>query len=185
MATIEDLQNVNILPIGAVGKTFIFQRLHNKIYRRSYFRPQNPKSAIQQVRRSLFHVGVRQWQTLTPEEKKRWRNIHIKGVFYNRGFNAFMSVFMKEGVEMAVKKVVSGYVELVEGIHDVPIEEVDASRSVLLWNPVLAGSLAGRNIVFWGIVYAYISSDTTIRVKVLQSAVDEPVPFSYSVIEFV
>jgi len=182
---ITTLKDRNILVYGAIAKTLIYQRLHNKVYTRSYFIPTNKKTPSQQQRRSLFHVGVRIWQSMSEEEKAEWRNVFIHGIHYIRSFNAFMSVWMKEGVEMAVKQVISGYEELAEGVHLITIPEVDPSRSVVIYNCALAGSLAGRNIVFWGIVYARIVSSTEIEVKVLQSAVDELVPFAYSVIEFI
>jgi len=182
---VEFLTKTTIQVKGKFASQYIFQTRNNKQYVRTYFIPDNPKKPSQQVRRSLFHLAVRNWQMLPETEKEWWRRNGRTYINHLRGYHLYISLFMKEGVEMAVKQVISGYEELGEGVHILTIPEVDPTRSIIIYNSCLAGNFAGRSIFIWGVVYARIISSTQIEVYIKQSGVEELVPFSYSVIEYI
>jgi len=69
-------------------------RWHNsKIVKMKHYRPTNPRTVLQQQKRSVFADGVNAWKLLTETEKEVWRK--KRSPAKRSGFNRFMSVYMK------------------------------------------------------------------------------------------
>lgn len=170
---------------GQVSKEYIFQCQAGKKYYRSYFIPVNPKSPKQQIQRSLHSLAVRNWQLLSEEEKKIWNDTYRKGKKYVRGYVAFISDFIKQGVEVALKKILQGFNNVGDGTTNITIEEVDPSRCMINFTDNEMIIDYGGSLQKWGILSAWVQSPTNLRVTASVPASFPEIAFNWQVIEFV
>lgn len=81
---------------GKLG-TRIFRRAHTRVGLRSIaydkFTPFNPRTERQQSWRKIFSLGIRNWQSLSKEEKERYREA-TKGLPL-LGHNLFLKFFLE------------------------------------------------------------------------------------------
>jgi len=181
----EEVLKQNIGLRGAINKEYIFQDgLFGKKYR-AYFIPSNPKTEAQQINRSLHHCAVRSWGHLTPEIKEEWRNKRGPDPYYMKGFYLFVSQYIKEGKEMAVKSIQRGHGLIDDDITLILINEVDTSRSIILSPDGDVAVYDGVNLKRWGVLWFEFSDSTHIEVKAsVPSGYPRP-NFNWTVVEFV
>ena len=77
---------------GRIGNLVMVNR-YGRQYARAYVKPRNPDTPAQRAGRAAFAEAVRAWQALSDDEKRAW-NLR-SGRKRARGYNAFISAFMK------------------------------------------------------------------------------------------
>jgi len=184
MVWVDDLWKINFSCSGQIAKTWIYKRIQGAKLKFAYIIPNNPKEPDQQVRRSLFHCAVRWWGYKTPAEKEVWNEKIRQRWRRMSGYNLWISYYIAQGIEMAVKQVIHGQPSLEEGTHDIIIPEVDKARSILLYSSSILGDKPDFTKV-WGVEHAFLLNNTTIRVVVWANENYPNVTFCYQVVEFV
>ena len=179
-----NLEKVSTQASKQIGKNWIYRFSRGKQFKYPYFVPDNPKATSTQINRSVFNTAVRRWQDLTQSQKNVYNEIVRQKGFQFSGYNYYIRLILKEGIELALKKVVQIHQVLAEGVHDIPISQIDVDRSFLHWTSNYIGS-AVTIAQTWGIRDAYILNSTTVRVDVVDTLQLGNVPFSATVIEFV
>jgi hypothetical protein len=170
---------------GRIGQEYIFQTEKDKKYYRIYTEPDNPKTVDQQVRRSLFHSAVRRWHHLTPGEKEEWREKAKNPWVAKTGNNLFIESILKEGIEVAVKKILSGVVDCSDGNTNITIEEVDPTRCLIFSPDSEIALYDGSTIKKWGAKSWSLTSSTNLRVNCNVPSGMPVVNFNYQIVEFV
>ncbi|HPS57879.1 MAG TPA: hypothetical protein PK514_07210 [Spirochaetota bacterium] len=86
---------------GSIGRIVHYNR-YGMQYCRIHVIPSNPRTECQQAVRATFADAVRSWQQLSPDEKSVYnRKARYKPV---KGYNLYISQFMKANMPAAVKK---------------------------------------------------------------------------------
>ena len=65
-----------------------------RVIKRPFYKPRNPRTALQQLNRDTFKNACIQWQALDEPTKKVWREKAKGKPLY--GFNLFVKWFMKK-----------------------------------------------------------------------------------------
>lgn len=77
---------------GKFGNILVYKKRLSTNVASRYFKPRNPKSALQIIARNRITKALGRWQDATQETKALWRTYAKQ--FRTTGYNAYMSAFV-------------------------------------------------------------------------------------------
>lgn len=185
--TVDDAARIRAMNVslrGTVADTIIYRIRGGRQQMFAWHDQPQPRTFEQQYPRVLFAQAVYAWQSLEQTERDEYHARAKELQLQMTGYHLFLREYMGGEVIPMVKSVHRGFVELAEGEHIVPVPEIALNRSVLFSNEGMVGFDDGV-VVRWGIVGCYLSTPTTITVRVYQSAGLPLVPFSWQIVEYI
>ena len=96
MAKLKQLQGVSLS--GRIGDQ-VFCKRGKGVYVRSWVRPKDPKTELQQQKRLQFEAAVAAWRALPEPEKEAFRKRAAREG--RTGYNLFLSEFLQSDAALA------------------------------------------------------------------------------------
>lgn len=83
------------LAVRGIWKGFVYYIAYGKQWKRLYLIPEDPKTAEQLIRRSIFASAVATWQGFTELEKDTWKKKANRSGTALPGYQFFLSWYLR------------------------------------------------------------------------------------------